>query len=275
MRRLYDILLAFREYLLLTLFIVVSIGLLASNDTAQIRHIRAITIASLGFLQDSFGFIPNYFDLRQENRALRELNLTLSDEASRLREASLENLRLRRLLGLKERSPYRTIAANVVGKNLQLLRNTIMIDAGSDQGVALNMPIVTDAGLVGRINAVSNGYSVGQIMLNREFRASAKVQRGRVDGIIAWEGGDHVSLRNVAKTLDVKTGDVVITSEYSSVFPPGIRIGVVTGITQEPSSLFQDIEITPSVDFARLEEVFVIIALPDSARLMVEHSISP
>jgi len=274
-RRLYDILLFFREYLLLTLFVIVSIGLLASNDTTQIRRIRAITIASLGFLQDAFGFIPNYFDLRQENRTLRELNVTLSDEASRLREASLENLRLRRLLGLRERSPYRYIAAGVVGKNLQLLRNTITIDAGSDQGIALNMPIVTDAGLVGRISALSSGYAIGQIMLNKEFRASAKVQRARVDGIIAWEGGDRVKLRNVAKTLDVKTGDVVITSEFSSVFPPGIRIGIVTDIRQEPSSLFQNIEITPAVDFARLEEVFVIAALPDSARIALEQRPAP
>jgi rod shape-determining protein MreC len=257
------------------LFVVVSIALLASNDTTQIRRIRAVTIASLGYLQDTFGFIPNYFDLRHENRALRELNIALSDEASRLREASLENLRLRRLLGLRDRSPYRYVAANVVGKTLQLLRNTITIDVGTDEGVAVSMPIVTDAGLVGRISAVSARYAVGQIMLNTEFRASAKVQRGRVDGIIAWEGGDRVNLRNVAKTLDVKTGDAVITSEYSSVFPPGIRIGVVADIRQEPSSLFQNIEIVPAVDFARLEEVFVVVALPDSARAALEQKRTP
>jgi rod shape-determining protein MreC len=275
MRRIIDILLAFREYLLLALFVVIAIGLLAFNDTTQIRRIRGITIASLGFLQDAFGFIPDYFELRQENRSLRELNVTLSDEASRLREASLENIRLRRLLALKEQSPYRYVAANVVGKNLQLLRNTITIDAGSDKGVAVNMPIVTDAGLVGRVVGVSGGYAVGQILLNKEFRASAKVQRDRVDGIVAWEGGDHVRLRNVAKTLDVRPGDVVITSEYSSVYPPGIRIGVVAGIGHDPSSLFQNIEITPAVDFSRLEEVFVIISVPDSSRTSLEQRLLP
>jgi rod shape-determining protein MreC len=271
MRRLVDILLAFREYLLLTLFVVVSIALLAVNDTTQIHRIRGITIASLGFLQDAFGFIPDYFELRQENRSLRELNVTLSDEASRLREASLENIRLRRMLGLKERTPYRYVAANVVGKNLQLLRNTITIDVGSEDGVAVNMPIVSDAGLVGRVIGVSSGYAIGQVMLNKEFRASAKVQRGRVDGIVAWEGSGHLRLRNVAKTLDVQPGDVVITSEYSSVFPAGIRIGVVAAIEHDPSSLFQNIDITPAVDFPRLEGVFVIIASPDTARAALEQ----
>jgi rod shape-determining protein MreC len=275
MRRLVDIVLLFREYLLLTLYVIASIALLASNDTTQIRRIRTITIASFGFLQDAFGFIPDYFELRQENRSLRELNVTLSDESSRLREASLENIRLRRLLDLKERSPNRYIAANVVGKTLQLLRNTITIDAGSDKGVAPNMPIVTDAGLVGRVVGVSGGYAVGQIMLNREFRASAKVQRGRVDGIVAWDGGDRLRLRNVAKTLDVRAGDVVITSEYSSLYPPGIRIGVVADIHHDPSSLFQSIEISPAVDFTRLEEVFVVASAPDTARTSLEQHFLP
>lgn len=274
MRRLYNILLQFREYFLLALFVVVSIGLLASNDTVQIRHIRAVTIASLGFLQDAFGFIPNYFDLRRQNRALRELNITLADEAGRLREASLENQRLRRLLALRETSPFTFVAAEVVGKNLQLLRNTITIDAGTDRGIAPDMPIVTDAGLVGRVIGVSERYAIGQIMLNREFRASARVQRGRVDGIIAWEGGDRVMLRNVAKTLDVKPGDVVVTSEYSSLYPPGIRIGLVAEIRQEPSSLFQTVAIAPAVDFARLEEVFVITRVPDSLRAALERRVA-
>ncbi len=275
MRRFLDMLAYFREYLLLTLFIVLSVALLATNDTGQVRRIRSLTIASLGYLQDTFGFIPGYFDLRRENRSLRELNVTLSDEASRLREASLENLRLRRLLELKERSPFRYVAADVVGKNLQLLRNTITVNAGSDRGISVNMPIVTDAGLVGRVTGVSGAYAVGQIMLNKDFRASARVQRARVDGIVAWSGGDRMRLLNVAKTLDVRAGDVVITSEYSSVYPPGIRIGVVAGIRQDPSSLFQNIEITPAVDFARLEEVFVIIAPPDTARIALERRTAP
>lgn len=272
MRRLYDILFFFKEYLLLAFFIVISLGLLATGNTPQIRAIRAVTIGSIGFLQDTFGFIPNYFDLKRENKTLRELNVTLADEAARLREASLENIRLRHLLDLKERSSYELVAANVVGKNLQLMRATITIDRGENDGVRVNMPIVTDAGLVGRVVGTSNNYAIGQIMLNKEFRASGKVQRGRVDGIVAWEGGDRLMLKNVAKTLDVKRGDVVITSEYSSLFPHGLKIGVVSNTADEPGALFQTIEITPSVDFHRCEEVFVILRTPDGGRELLEQS---
>jgi len=104
------------------------------------------------------------------------------------------------------------------------------------------------------------------------MRVSGKVQRSRADGIVAWEGGSTLVLRNIAKTLDVQAGDVVMTSEYSSLYPAGIRIGTVALARQVPGSLFQNVELVPAVDFATLEEVFVIPVVPDSTRLALEAS---
>lgn len=271
MRRLVDIVLLFKEYLLLILYILISILLLALSDTPQIRTIRSLTLATIGAAESALGFIPNYFDLRSENNVLREQNLSLSEELIRLREAKLENARLRQLLALKERSPFTYVAATVVGKTMHLLQNIITVDVGEDDGVRPNMPIVTDAGLIGRVLSTSSHYAIGQILWNKEFRASAKVERGRVDGILQWEGGDYLSLKNVAKTQDVQVGDLVITSEYSTIYPPGIKIGIVSNTLQTPGALFQTIEITPSVDLARLEQVFVITHTADSARVALEQ----
>jgi cell shape-determining protein MreC len=94
LKRLLDIYLLFKEYLLFAFCIVTSVALLAMNDTGQIRAIRSFTLTTVGTLQDVFGFLPNYFQLYQENSILRELNLTLSEEVNRLREARLENIRL-------------------------------------------------------------------------------------------------------------------------------------------------------------------------------------
>ena len=271
MRRLVDIVLLFKEYFLLLLYLLISILLLSLSDTPQIRAIRSLTISMIGTAEDALGFIPNYFQLRNENRVLREQNLTLSEELIRLREARQENVHLRQLLALKEQSPFTYISASVVGKTLNLLQNTITIDAGRDEGVKPNMPIVTDEGLVGRVISTSPGYAIGQILWNKDFRASAKVERDRVDGILQWEGGEHLSLRNVAKTLDVQVGDVVVTSEYSALYPAGIKIGVVSKTSQAPGALFQTIEISPSVDFSRLEQVFVVVHSPDSERVALEQ----
>ena len=275
LRRLYEILFVFKEYLLLSCCLSIAIALLATNDTPQVRVLRTVAVGAVAYLQDLFTIIPNYFSLREENRVLREMNLTLTDELSRLREAKLENIRLRQMLHLKEQTPYKYVFANVVGKQLGMMRNSITIDAGDNQGVRINMPIVTDAGLVGRVVATSSGYAIGQIMLNRNFRASARVQRTRVDGIVLWTGGDNLILKNVAKTLDVQRGDVVLTSEYSSIFPHGIRIGIVSRVDQSTTDLFQTVEITPGVDFSRLEEVFVITQVPDTSRAAVEQFLLP
>ncbi|MDH3252021.1 MAG: rod shape-determining protein MreC [Ignavibacteria bacterium] len=273
LKRLYDIIVDFKEYGALALYLVIGVLLLAHNDSKQIRAIRSATVGGIAFLQDAFGFIPDYFDLREQNRVLQELNLSLADEVSRLREARLENIRLRQMLKFKESSTFTYVPARVVGKQLYLLRNTITIDAGERAGVQENMPVVTDAGLVGKVVATSADYAIAQILLNRVLRVSARVQRSRVDGILVWQGGSSLSLNNVAKTLDVQRGDVVMTSEYSSLFPPGIRIGVVSGISVTPGSLFQNVEVTPGVDFPRLEEVFVALYEPDSSRVALEQTL--
>ena len=271
MRRLYEFVFLFKEYLVVGVLLAVSVTLLALNDDSQIRNIRSVAIVSVGMLQDAMGIIPNYFDLRRENQVLRELNLTLADEVNRLREARLENLRLRQLLGLKERGEFGFVAANIIGKNLQLLRNTVTLDAGDRNGLRADMPIVTENGLAGKIVATSGRFAVAQILYNKDIRVSAKIERSRVDGIIRWEGGSALALQDVAKTLDVQAGDVVITSEYSSFFPPGIRIGVVSSARGAEGSLFQSVEVRPAVDFSRLEEVFVITSMPDSERIALEH----
>ena len=273
MQRMFLIVRLFKEYVLAASLVLVSLVLLSLNDNSQIRQIRSITVGFVGTLQDAVSFIPNFFTLTVENNLLRKTNVDLMDEVSQLREGKLENLRLRDLLGLRETLDYPAVAAEVVGKTSKPQRNTITLDVGSRTGVKPNMPIVTDAGLVGRIIATSENYSIGQIILNRDFRATAKIQRSRVDGILAWEGGDFTLLKNVAKTLDVGVGDVVVTSEYSSMFPANIKIGVVAKVTEQPGNLFKRIEIANSVDFSKVEEVFVVQYHPNPERIQLEEEV--
>ena len=273
MQRLTNIVAQFKEYAILALLLLVSLLLLSFNDNRQIRAIRSYTVGFIGLFQEALSVIPNVVELKRENAILRELNVNLSDEVNRLREARLENLRLRAMLGLKEQGTITLIAADVVGKSLYLLRNSITVNVGENNGVKADMPIVSESGLVGKIVATSARYSVGQLVLNRDFRASAKVQRSRVDGIIAWDGGEYVRLKNIAKTQDIKEGDVVTTSEYSNVFPRDIKIGYVAKVSEKPGSLFKEVDVKPSVDFNALEQVFIITTAQDSERVLLEKGV--
>jgi rod shape-determining protein MreC len=268
--RLYKLLIEFKEYVVLSLLIVVSLVLLAFNNNQQIHHLRSIATVIVGLVQERLSFIPHYVGLRSENEMLRRMNIELADEANRLREARLENIRLRRLLSLKQETRYSLVPARVVGKDLTLLRNTITLNVGTADSIRPFMPVITDAGLVGVVTAVSRHYSVANVLLNVDFRASAKVQRSRVDGIVAWNGQNLV-LKNVAKTLDVKPGDVLVTSEYSRTYPSGIRIGIVQQVQDQQGALFKTIIVEPSVDFVKLEEVFVVTLTADEDRGELEQ----
>jgi len=265
----------FKEYAVLSLLLVLSLILLSLNDNSQIRAIRSYTVGFVGVFQDALSIVPNVFEVKRENEVLRQLNVDLSNEVSLLREARLENVKLRTMLEFKERASSALIAADVVGKNLLLLRNTITLNVGEQESVRVDMPIISEAGLVGKVIATSVHYSVGQLMLNKDFRASAKIQRSRIDGIISWDGGDFLKLKSVSRTQDVREGDVVTTSEYSNVFPRDMKIGIVSKISEKPGSLFRDIDVKPAVDFASLEQVFVVTTMRDSERSALEKKAAP
>lgn len=269
LQRFYQYLFQFREYVILVVLVSLSLVLLVANDNTQVRRIRSLTVGTLGVVQQTFSFIPNISTLQRENEVLRSVNVNLADEVNQLREARLENIRLRAMLALRETSSVTLTGAKVVSKNLNLLRNALTLNVGMKDSVKMGNPIVTGEGLVGRITAVSGSYSIGQLIVNVDFRASAKVQRSRVDGIIAWDG-KTLLLKNVAKTLDVKKGDAVITSEYSNAFPPGIKVGIVSAVSEIPNSLFQRIEILPTVDLTQTEEVFVMDFVPSLDRMALE-----
>ncbi len=271
MRRILYILQLYREYILLAFLLIVSLSLFPLNNNPQIKQLRAYAIGGIGMLNQPVSYVTHTIALRAENERLRRANIELADEVYQLREARLENIRLRRLLRFSERSTYDLVPAKVVGRSADPVRNTITIDIGEGRGVREQMPIVTDAGLVGRIILVGENYSVGQIMLNRDFRTSARVERSRVDGIVSWDGHHAMQLQNVAKTLDVVEGDVVLTSEYSNVFPPGIFIGIVNSVANVPGNLTKVIQVSPGVDFHRLEEVFVIRHTADEDKLSLEN----
>jgi rod shape-determining protein MreC len=274
MQKVFNFFLRFKEYLILIVIIFISLILIYQNNNFQLKQIRASSVQVIGFLQENFSsffnaiWIPHIISISKENTLLHEYNLVLSEEVSRLREASLENVRLRTLLNFKQSSSYNLVSAKVVGKSLSF----ITLDIGSDNGIDVNMPIITDKGLVGKVVTVAKNYSLGQILKNRDFRASIINERSRVNGILAWEGGENFVFQEVAKNLDVKIGDLVITSEFSSIFPSKIPVGIVAGITYNTGNLFQHIQIKSTVDLNTIEEVFVILCPADTNRIFFEYN---
>lgn len=271
MKKISQFILNIKEYLILALLIIISLFFIFSNDNSQVRFFRAIALSMFGSVQSGLSSIPNVFELQQENKLLREGNIRLSNENSNLKESKLENIRLTKLLNFKERTGLSFSSARIVNKTLIQTRNMITLNVGENDSVYINMPVITDAGLVGKIVSTSKNYSIAQILYNKDMRITVKVQRSRVDGILSYDGIANLSVANIPKSADVVEGDVIITSEYSNIFPSGIPVGTVTELGNL-DNLFKKVAITPLVNFETLEDVFILKYLPSSERYFLEKS---
>jgi rod shape-determining protein MreC len=260
-----------KEYITLAVLIVISLILIFLNDNPQIRFLRAAAITSFGTVQSGISAIPNVFEMEKENKMLRESNIKLANEIASLKESKLENIRLTRLMNFKEKNALGVVSGKIINKSLIQTRNTITLNVGESDSVTINMPVITDAGLVGRIVSVSRNYSIAQILYNKDLRITVKVQRNRIDGILSYDGVSNLMVSNIQKSADVNAGDVIITSEYSNIYPPGIPIGVVSE-TGNLDNLFKKIVVTPSVDFSILEEVFVLKYITSKERAEIEKA---
>ncbi|HEY9189021.1 MAG TPA: rod shape-determining protein MreC [Ignavibacteria bacterium] len=279
MIRIFNIFFKFKAYFLLIFLIIVSSFLLFHNNNIQIKQIRSNTILAIGYLQENFSdffnlvWIPHILSIAQENNVLRKQNVILSEELSRLREASLENIRLKKLLEFKQSSKYNLVTAKVVGKSINLIRNYLTLNVGSNDGVNINMPVISEKGLVGKVISVSDNYCIAEILKSKNFKASVIIERSRVPGILNWNGGENLIISEVAKNLDIKVGDIVKTSEYSSIFPDNIEVGTVVAVSYDTGNLFQKVEVKSYVDFSTIEETFVLLYKPDSSRVVLENLI--
>lgn len=269
MQIIYQYIINHKEYAVAAGLVALSVVLLMLNDNVQVRQIRALAISTIGTLQESLSFVTSITTARSENAALRRTAIELADEVNQLREARLENIRLRSMIALRETTTSHYVAGKVIAKTVNLLRMTMTLRVGSDDGVFVGNPVVTGDGIVGKVIAVSAGYCIVQTMLNVDFRVSGKVQRSRVDGIVGWDGKSLI-LKNVVKSMDVRPGDAIITSQYSSAFPDGLKIGIVGEVREIPGSVFHAITITPCANFVEAEEVFVMDFQPQIERIVLE-----
>ena len=111
---------------------------------------------------------------------------------------------------------------------------------------------------MGRIVEVYPEYSKVMLIVDAKSGADAMIQSTRVRGVLKGKGGNRCSLDFVPKSADVRMGDLVLASGLVGLYPKGLVFGKVTKVNKKNPGVFQDIEVTPSVDLSTLEEVLVV-----------------
>jgi len=208
------------------------------------------------------GFWGKYnglLDVREENEQLRQELLQYKTANIEYREAVATNVRLQKLLELKESLPPPTLTAEIVGKDPSLWFRTFTINRGSSDGVQKGMPVVTVEGVVGQVLTSSPNYS--KVLLATDPNSAIEVitQKTRVQGIVKGLGRDAFGLHYVLKSGEVVKGDYVLTSGLGGVFPKGLMVGTVSEVMKSRRGMFQTIEIEPAVDFSQLEYLIIIM----------------
>ena len=199
-------------------------------------------------------FLIKLGNLAKENAELRrKLNMAQSRLAV-LEEIKIENERLRETLAFqKGRYNFKLVPAQVIGKS-----GVLLLDRGSRVGVRVGMPVMVKEGLVGRIVEAAPFSSKVLLITDAMSSVAAADQRSRDFGVVEGGPADTLSLKYVAGSGGVGQGDTIVTSSISSVFSPGIPIGTVTRAVKKEADLFYEITVKPSVDFSKLEEVFIV-----------------
>jgi rod shape-determining protein MreC len=206
-----------------------------------------------------WGKYSELLDVREENEQLRQELLQYKTANIEYREAVATNVRLQKLLELKESLPPPTLTAEIVGKDPSLWFRTFTINRGSSDGVQKGMPVVTVEGVVGQVLTSSPNYS--KVLLATDPNSAIEIitQKTRVQGIVKGLGRDAFGLHYVLKSGEVVKGDYVLTSGLGGVFPKGLMVGTVSEVMKSRRGMFQTIEIEPAVDFSQLEYLIIIM----------------
>ena len=177
--------------------------------------------------------------------------------------------------GKGRRSPatYNGVAARIIGRTPGQFEQQVLIAAGSNARVHVNDPVVTAAGLVGRVARVSRRSARVTLLTDETSAVSALDLKTNAAGIVRHgvAGGEALVLERVRKEDVVEAGDVVITAGWrsgrlASIYPRGIPIGLVTSVGQLDTDIYKRIEVNPFVDFSSLDSVLVLVEKPATPR---------
>ena len=267
-----------RKPLAIAIFLAVLLSVLAIVTSGQRVKLTALEGAAgevitpvQGFMYRIATSVSKFFRSIGERRQLAAKYEELKDRVVQLEQQQLkmnetvrENERLRTLLDFKEdRDLFTVTGVRITGKDPGNWFNTLTVDKGSKDGIIVNMAVVTDKGLIGRVTDVGSHWSKVRTIVDGQSSVSALIERTRDNGMVkgnntlTFEDG-LCQMINLPLDSDVVAGDRIITSGLDGIFPKGINIGEVVEVSSEKRETYKTAIVKPDADFMRIEEVLVI-----------------
>ena len=256
----YRFILFVKKVYVLLLFIILEVTALhfyvngTSYTKARLLPISNIAVVSL---YDWSSDLVSYFNLRSENELLTIELVNLKNQLERSRM----QLKLSDSIIVQQDSiEYMYTTANIVNNTITRQKNYITIDKGSKDGIEANMAIVSIEGFViGYVIECSESFSLGTSILNVDFKGSGKIGTSDWYGPIYWNGVNHeyITLSDIPKYAKMDQGDTVFTTNFSSIYPPDLKIGTVESFSLN-ESLFYDVKVKLFAKMSAVNRVILI-----------------
>ncbi|MBK9153451.1 MAG: rod shape-determining protein MreC [Chloracidobacterium sp.] len=234
-------------------------------------------------VKNYFASISNLRSAQDENTQLKEKIQELEVELKGREDLEAENERLRDLLGLKENTNYKVLNARIIGRDPSIWFDSSIVNRGSLDGVKLNMPVVTNGGLVGRITAV--GPLTAQVDLLTRDKSGVGGIVGQIGesnalGVVSGTSRKNVvEMRYVSGSIDVQPGQIVYTSGQDGIYPAGLKIGEIVEVRTGSATVPHQIFIRPSSRIDSMQEVGILLyeppARPDFERELPNATNTP
>ena len=219
-----------------------------------------------GATSNFFSQIFNFHSTAQENEQLKQRLAQVELELHNAQQQAAENERLKGLLNLKEKTGFDSVPARVIARDPSVWFNTITINRGSSSGIAINNPVVTSTGIVGRVITVSPWAAQVMLVTDEKAGAGAVVgQLGQSSAMGSVRGRPELGLiemRYVSGLEKVEKGDYVMTTGQDGIYPPGLNVGEVVEVKNGTATQPHDILIRPGARLDQMEEVAVLLYHP-------------
>ena len=217
------------------------------------------TREELNSLVDNYVRIVN---TSKENVYLKVKIDRLENDLFQMEEIRRENFRLKQMLRYSEDIQQDKILAQVIGWDSANQFKVLRLNRGESDGIQHKTPVITHKGLVGYVYRLGAHYADVLTILDPNNRVDALLERTRTHGIVEGVFNHLCTLKYVNRTEPIEVGDKLITAGVGGIYPKGIKVGMVTNIDRETAGMTLGVEITPSVDFHKLEEVLVLLPRP-------------
>lgn len=263
MRNLLEFLAKYNHWFVFLILEVVSMVLLFQYNSYQGSAWFSSANAVTGKLYEWDANVETFFSLTKVNQELTQRNAYLEQEVQKLSDSLVSvtkdsSIYHRDQFALLRN--YRLIPAKVVANSVDKPGNLMTIDKGSADGIHKDMGVISGTGVVGIVYLVAEHYAIVIPVLNTKSNISCMIQNRGYFGYLRWKGGvsDLAYLEEVPRHAHFKLGDYVVTSGYSAVFPPGVRVGRILHVFNSADGLSYRVQLRLSTDFARLRDVCVI-----------------